>query len=126
MTDAAIESRVVQEPTDGEAGRPVVDKYSQQPVRTHAGYYVEGGPSPFEIEAQRPVREYLSDLKPGESIDEYLLRRSDDEEAVARLFSDGLARPSDAIPAVTKMKRRNRPERRGLWVLLRRVAWPAR
>lgn len=72
--------------------RPI-DAFSKTPIREHAGYYVEGGMSPFEIEAQRPVVEFLSERESGEDFDDYIHRRTNDPRAVTKLFFDGLVTP---------------------------------
>jgi hypothetical protein len=80
-----------QEPSNNPERTPIVEDFSPYPSRPHAGYYADGGMTPREVEAQRPIEEYMSARRPGEDIDKYLLRRAQDTEAVEKLLTDGLA-----------------------------------
>jgi hypothetical protein len=61
------------------------------PLREKAGYYVDGGFSPYTVESLQQVKEYLADRQPGEPLLNYIERQNNENPgALTHLTTDGI------------------------------------
>jgi hypothetical protein len=77
-------------------GEDPLAAFPRRSVPDHAGYYVEGGSSPFAVESTRRVREIMSSSDMSKSIIDVIGEEFADPARVAEVFSHGLLMKDEA------------------------------
>ena len=99
MKSSAMEDPVMDTPeskkleSQPQYGPDPLEGLSRSPIMNDPGLYVEGGISEFSLAFIQPMREIRAEMKPDESLIEYINRRNeDDPDALKKLAYSALPR----------------------------------